>query len=362
MRPSPHRHLGRHRRGQDGDLGAAPQPVEDVHVDEVQHAEGHEQQPEQEGSRGGDNAGVRRRHAALAALLLLLAGCSSEGADDVVVAPPEAGPGAGSTADPATAPPQDGPGTTGGGPSPPSTAPATTNGPAGTIGSGTTRSTPDDRPVVPDDAGPLGSMGPALLSPTLPAVVVEVDATAGEALTSRARQALQDALVTHGGKRTVRSRGASTVPSSDAYSVAELRELAATHRVTASSAEELSVYVLVLEGAFEVDGVTGVAFEASSFALFPDTIRNGLLPAMSYPSFEQSVAVHELGHLFGLVNVTGHGAFHEDPERPGHSVSRRSVMFWAVEDVSIANLFRGGPPTEFDADDRRELDLIRSGG
>jgi hypothetical protein len=36
-------------------------------------------------------------------------------------------------------------------------------------------------------------------------------------------------------------------------------------------------------------------------------------------------------------------------------------MFWAVEDVSIANLFRGGPPTTFDGDDRREMELIRSG-
>jgi len=303
---------------------------------------------------------VRRFLGPLALACLLLA-CSREGADDVVVAPADTGPGAGSTADSAAAPPQDGPGTTGGGPSPSSTLPATTNGPAGT-GSATTRPAPDDRPMVPDDAGALGSMGPALLSPAVPAVVLEVDTTADKALTARARQALQDALVTHGGKRTVRFGGASTVPSSDAYTVAELRELAANHRATASSAEQLSVYVLVLEGAFEVDGVTGVAFEASSFALFPDTIRNGLLPAMSYPSFEQSVAVHELGHLFGLVNITGHGAFHEDPEHPGHSVSRRSVMFWAVEDVSIANLFRGGPPTEFDADDRRELDLIRAGG
>lgn len=204
-------------------------------------------------------------------------------------------------------------------------------------------------------------MAVALLSPSIAAAIVEVDTTDGVELTSRARRALVDALRAHGGKRTVTAGGAGTVPAADVYTVADLRRLAAAHRSTRSDGNRVSVYVLVLEGEFVDDAVTGVAFEASSFAIFPDTLGGGLLSAASYPQFEESVAVHELGHLFGLVDLTGHGAFHEDPEHPGHSASRASVMYWAVEDVSIANLFRGGPPSDFDADDRREMDLIRSG-
>ena len=62
-----------------------------------------------------------------------------------------------------------------------------------------------------------------------------------------------------------------------------------------------------------------------------------------YPAYETSVVVHELGHLFGLVNLTGKGAFHEDPEHRGHSSSADSVMYWATEDISVGNVFRGGP-------------------
>jgi hypothetical protein len=75
------------------------------------------------------------------------------------------------------------------------------------------------------------------------------------------------------------------------------------------------------------------------------------------------VATHELGHLLGLVDLvldTGR----EDPEHPGHSRSRDSVMFWAVESDLIGSLLGGGPPTVFDAADRADLVAIgrRSGG
>lgn len=34
-------------------------------------------------------------------------------------------------------------------------------------------------------------------------------------------------------------------------------------------------------------------------------------------------------------------------------------MFWAVEDVSVRNVFSGGPPTEFDGADEEEMARIR---
>ena len=309
------------------------------------------------------------RRALLAGVCCLTLACSSEGAGDVVVAPGPSAPGAGSTADPAP------PGSSvAGGSAPDGQQPAgragespgqTTSPPSSVSAGGSPATSAPSRgaeptPVVVDDGGPLGSMGPAFLRADVPSVVLEVDGTQGRTLSARAAQAVGEVLADHGQKR-VRSGGVGTVPASDVYTVGDLRRLAAAHRTTRSSTEQLSVYVLVLDGRFEAEDATGVAFGASSFALFPETISGGLLPTMSYSRFEQSVAVHELGHLFGLVNLTGRGGFHEDPDHPGHSASRSSVMFWAVEDVTVANLFRGGPPTEFDDGDIRELDLIRSG-
>ncbi|MGH2683845.1 MAG: hypothetical protein ACRDJP_00070 [Actinomycetota bacterium] len=297
------------------------------------------------------------RRLLLAGLLCLAAACSDERADDVGT-PPDAAPAQGTTSPSSEDPSPSTPGAT----RSPAPEPSSTIAPSDPSTTTATERGDDVAAATFDDDGLLGSMSRAFLDGAVPGVVIEVDTTSGTALTSRARQALADALATHGRKQTVSSSGASTVPSADVYTLADLRRLSATHRATASSADRLSVYVLVLEGRFEIESVTGVAFEASSFALFPDTIGDGLLPAMNYSHFEESVAVHELGHLFGLVDLTGQGAFHEDPEHPGHSASRQSVMYWAVEDVSIGNLFRGGPPTDFDAEDRRELDLIRSGG
>ena len=68
--------------------------------------------------------------------------------------------------------------------------------------------------------------------------------------------------------------------------------------------------------------------------------------------------MHEVGHLLGLVDLvldTGRA----DPEHPGHSSNRSSVMYWAVESTLITDVLAGGPPRDFDADDLRDLAAIR---
>ena len=52
---------------------------------------------------------------------------------------------------------------------------------------------------------------------------------------------------------------------------------------------------------------------------------------------------------------------HEDLNNPHHSNNRESVMYWAVEDISVANILRGGPPYEFDSDDQHDIEKIRQG-
>jgi hypothetical protein len=73
---------------------------------------------------------------------------------------------------------------------------------------------------------------------------------------------------------------------------------------------------------------------------------------------ELAVATHELGHLLGLVDLVLHTG-REDPEHPGHSPDRESVMIWAVETDLVTTLLGGGPPTDFDAADRADLSAIR---
>jgi hypothetical protein len=62
-----------------------------------------------------------------------------------------------------------------------------------------------------------------------------------------------------------------------------------------------------------------------------------------------------------LINFGYHSAYnHEDSSHPHHSNNPNSVMYWAVEDVSVRNILRGGPPADFDDADRADLTMLRT--
>lgn len=233
--------------------------------------------------------------------------------------------------------------------------PGGNGGSDGNGGSGNARSSTPPR--APNDDGLVGSYGAQYLGAQIARARIEID-TNGPELTARARDGLQRALEEHGSK-SVDFAAPGSAPNQEVYTADDLRRIAAQTRATSSTPKRVAVHVLVLDGQYEDANALGVAFNASTFAIFPSRIRSGLLSSFNYSTFEEAVVVHELGHLFGLVNLTGHGAFHEDPDHAGHSSNQESVMYWAVEDISIANVFRGGPPRTFDADDRREMDRIR---
>lgn len=210
-----------------------------------------------------------------------------------------------------------------------------------------------------DDHGALGSLGQELLSPDVPRAQLEIDSSEGVGLSGSARDALVDRVADHGGK-AVEFAGRDTLPSRDTWSNDQLRAVGREHRATSSTTGSVAVQVLAVSGEHENGSTLGVALDASTFALFPEAMRGGLLGGLSGDDVEVSVAVHELGHLFGLVDLTGEGEFHEDPEHPNHSESRDSVMYWAIETDAVSQVFDGPPPTTFDEADRREMDRIRT--
>lgn len=204
-----------------------------------------------------------------------------------------------------------------------------------------------------------GSLGWALLSAAIPEAVLEVGRAGNARLAEEALDAVESKLREHGGKQSVRRVETTGVPVKDVYSVQDLRTFASDYRQESSRDGTVAVYVLVLPGRFEAEGAPGVAFGATTFAVFPEEVSRRLPPGANTSAFQTAIVVHELGHLFGLVNLTGQGAFHEAEDRPGHSNDQRSPMHWAVESASILDVFGGGPPTEFTEADRREMDAIR---
>jgi hypothetical protein len=156
------------------------------------------------------------------------------------------------------------------------------------------------------------------------------------------------------------------------WSSKDLTDYSSAHFQAGTSGKTAAIHLLFVDGTYEEGNVLGATFsretssgkvvETGPIVIFSEAIRGGCGPLClggSTPQF-QAVVTHEFGHAIGLVdNGIDMQRDHEDGAHPGHSTNARSVMYWEVETVGIFNL-AGGPPTEFDADDR--ADLCAAGG
>lgn len=223
-------------------------------------------------------------------------------------------------------------------------------------------------PVATNDFGRVGANGPALLSDDVPGVVVEIDfeerlppdPDAVEHLV----EVLEEVL-----DKPVRLDGGNAFSLDDRqWRTDDLRRLAADQRETASSEEEVSVYLLYVRGSFfrgpTVTTQLAAAYNASEAGVMPEQWRGPVRDVVADPeAVEKALLVHEVGHLLGLVGLTGVDvAGREDPEHPGHSSNEGSVMFHAVESTAVTPRYDSQPPALFDADDLADLEAIRDGG
>src|SRR3989344_350252 len=161
----------------------------------------------------------------------------------------------------------------------------------------------------------------------------------------------------------VRSGDNALKAQKDSYSIQDLLNIAKINRSNYSQGNTVSLYVLYVNGGFDQNpGALGVALSSSMFVIFQDKINQAVTSLIFASEIEQAVLNHELGHLFGLVNINYQSSIdHEDANHPNHSKNSGSVMYWVVEDISVANVLRGGPPSQFDDADQEDIAKIKSG-
>jgi len=156
-------------------------------------------------------------------------------------------------------------------------------------------------------------------------------------------------------------RGNEIPSGKSQWSIGELVALESANRARHSGGTRATMWIGFVDGAFAPNSnALAVAFGASSTAIFRDRIDAATSSLVLEPEIERSVVLHEVGHLLALVNIGYRSRYdHEDPQHPNHSNNSESVMYWAVEDISVRNLLRGGPPDDFDPADRADLALLR---
>jgi len=207
-------------------------------------------------------------------------------------------------------------------------------------------------------------MATVYLRPTLAtSLVVEVDWVRGREPSQTALDHLASVLDRElnkpAGIEVVRGNEIAN-PTSE-YTLADLQAVERANRDHHSTGSVSTMWFAELNGSFaEASAALGVSFSASSAAIFRDRIDDATTALVLASQIESSVFTHEAGHLLALVNIGYRSAFdHEDPEHPHHSNNEGSVMYWAVEDVSVRTLLRGGPPDDFDSADRADLAMLR---
>jgi len=249
------------------------------------------------------------------------------------------------------------------------TAPSPTGGPSRTIIVGGTDavpdgSTPDTVPPASVASGAVGSGAPRYLRPSgssriVVQVIVQSGAAPREATIGHMASVLGDVS-----QKPVLTARASVDGDRERWSSADIRR-AAMDAATDTPNDVAVLRLLFLRGRFDEGGnkdhqIIGLSVASDVAAVFTDRVEEAASPLVSAGHIEDAVTMHEVGHLLGLVDLFLHSG-REDPDHPGHSPNRGSVMYWAVESSLVADLLSGGPPRDLDADDRADLARIRRG-
>lgn len=121
-------------------------------------------------------------------------------------------------------------------------------------------------------------------------------------------------------------------PAGEPYTTQEIRDIEAANRTKYTTDDQIAIYVFFANGNAQGDtdsSVTlGTAYRNTSIVIYQETLQS-----LDVDRFlvEATTLRHELGHLFGLVNILNDDIHsdHEDPDNNKHCVVEDCIMFFA---------------------------------
>jgi hypothetical protein len=201
-------------------------------------------------------------------------------------------------------------------------------------------------------------------------LLLEIDYVEGYKPSNQALNVLKDRIDTYGDKDEIIVIDKPFSSSKSSYSQEDIRALEKENRDYENTDKIIVCYVLYLNGRFSEDeNVLGVAYSASSMAIFKERIYEIGIPFwaenfIDSEDYEESVIVHEFGHLLSLVNIGYESERDHEGSNAHHCVNENSVMYHMIETASIIDLITPEgpkPPSDFGADCQHDLGKIKSG-
>lgn len=151
-------------------------------------------------------------------------------------------------------------------------------------------------------------------------------------------------------------------PSKNRMSLSDVQGVEKMNRTVISTNNSIGMCVYLTNAEYnEAAGdfkTLGIQYGPTSLVLFGKPMREstGGIGQPSYPVLESSVALHEFGHILGLVNTgTKLTASHEDGSHAHHCTNKECLMYFAVETNDLVANILGGKIPALDADCANDL-------
>ena len=145
--------------------------------------------------------------------------------------------------------------------------------------------------------------------------------------------------------------------------LADVNSIENSNRTTFTSDNNISVYLLYADADYIEDNVLAVAYKNTSMAIFGKTVvsNSGGINQTSRTRLESAGILHEMGHLFGLVNLgSPMQVNHEDAAHAKHCNNTACLMYFATQTNMIGGgIFSGAIP---ELDQNCKNDLRANGG